>query len=113
MDESAMLEPCPTCGREPDREKRLAFLAGCLAEHRVYLSFALDRMAVQLGHVWRDDRVYAAVEKRWAEALSDDEILAWLERCHTGQVERRPIIEGALADFDLWTEEPVVRMVQP
>lgn len=97
-------EKCPTCGHVPDPEKRLRQLAYCLEGHEVHIGFSVYSLDHYLGHSWHDEHTYSAVKRE--RPFTEGEILAWLERCHTNQTERRPREEGLQAIYDTWEAPP-------
>lgn len=95
--------PCATCGHVKAPEKRLHEIACCgLTSHEIRQGFHLMTMDSMLGHIWRDEGTYAAVAS--SRDISEVDALAWLERAHAGEVERRPWVEGERVVCDRWAD---------
>ena len=102
----AALEPCVTCGHEPDQGKRLAYLAGCLDSHRVHVIFDPNWLRYTLAHVWEDDgHTYSATRIDHSD-MSDDLAMAWLDDVHNNKTPRHERETGAAeVIFDPWIRE--------
>ena len=96
-------EPCPTCAHVKAPEKRLHTLACCgLESHQVWWGVVPMALDYVLAHRWRDDDTYAAVAS-WTP-ISEQDALAWLERAHAGEVDRRALVKGETITFDRWED---------
>lgn len=97
-------EPCPTCRHVKEPAVRLHEIACAgLASHHVYLDLVIIELQYVLAHRWVDEGTYSAVKSD--RPISEVEALAWLDRAHAGEVERRPYDRTVLLDFDWWEGE--------
>jgi hypothetical protein len=95
--------PCPTCGHVKNLSKRLHEVACAgLESHQVDTGFIIVELVHVLAHRWREEGTYAAVMSD--REISESDALAWLERAHAGEVERRPYHPCEVITFDRWED---------
>jgi hypothetical protein len=93
--------PCPTCGHVKNDAARFHEVACAgLESHQVDTGFIIVELAYVLAHRWRDEGTYSAVMSD--RPISEADALAWLERAHAGEVERRSYHPGERIIFDPW-----------
>ncbi len=90
------LQPCETCGHQPEPAKRLRYLAGCPDDHRFEMQFNILHMQDEMAHLW-PDQTYSAIRLGHGDAQT---ILAWLDACHAGRTPRRLHVLNEQIVFD-------------
>ncbi len=93
------LQQCEACGHQPEPEKRLHYLAGCLDDHRVAMQFDIYSMQQRVAHAWPDN-TYSALTFLDEIDVDDALLLEWLDACHAGRTERRSREEGVMIEVD-------------
>lgn len=100
----AGIEPCAACGHVQNPALRWKYLAGCPDDHCVDSAYSIMEIAEVLAHRW-PDKTYAAVKFDHPDDLTEERALSWLDRCHSGDVERRDRELGVQVTFDVWSDK--------